>query len=211
MLLKLLIGAAVFAGITFAPAAQASLIFNLTEASGGTPATATITVDQAGDDLQFSIQVTSPAFADILAVWFNVADDGLIPGLNATDVNGKVTDTNDGGLHPSASIGNPMLEFGVQIGNPGSPPGDDFYSYVFRLSHVSLALDLGTFFETGDNMIGLRLQSVGDSANSREGSSKLRGHYPNDPPTKVPEPTVLFLVGAGLVGLTLARRLRIAR
>jgi hypothetical protein len=36
---------------------------------------------------------------------------------------------------------------GVQIGNPGSPPGDDFCSYVVMLGHVSLALRSGAFFE----------------------------------------------------------------
>lgn len=206
MIRKLLFGVAALAGVGFASSAQA-VVFTVDDFTGA-DASATIEVVQDGDNLQFTTTVTSPSDADIRTIWFNVADDSLIPNLEAdgADVTGYGTEAdipNDAELTPRS------FEFGVLIGAAGN---DDIMSTIFTLSlATSEALDLDTFFaadpETGD-VIGLRLKSIPGNPDS----SKLAGDFPppDGPPTQVPEPGMLLLLGTGLLALGLARRARSA-
>lgn len=85
--------------------------------------------------------------------------------------------------------GNGGFDIGIEVGTQGIGK-DDVRSVLYTFSHSSRALSLTDFSE---QMFGVRMMSVGTSANSREGSSKLVGNTPLPPvviPPKNEEPPV---------------------
>lgn len=225
MIRSLAFATALFGAVVTAPSAHAvGILFGLDEFTG-TNASANITVTNAAPtlpdvttNLLFTVQVTNPAFADIRAIWFNVANNAILASLSATGaaVNnfGTTCAGGDTNLNPRS------FEFCVEIGTSGIGGGDDHYTTSFTLSSSSGALNALTFFDSADadGAVGLRITSVGLTSGSRGGSSKLADTsttiLSDETGGPVPEPSTIAAFGVGLLGLAFAarrRRLPVAR
>lgn len=115
---------------------------------------------------------------------------------------------NTNGLASGFSSGSGGFDVGVEIGTQGTGK-DDFRSATFVVSHANKKLSLSDFSEQG---FGIRMMSVGTSANNREGSSKLTGaapvlppvvivppdEKPEEKPVEIPEPSTAFLALASV-------------
>lgn len=208
--------ATVISSAAFSPANAASLSFTINEFTGSDARVKFTLDDQAAGtgNIQFTVDYVptgNNTIADLRGVFFNIADDSLLSGLQVTGGNitasqfGPAGTINQVGSRSNTLSGGSNLKFdiGLEIGRQGISQGDDFQSTTFTLSHASQALSLALFSEQN---FGARLMSVG-SGNSRNGSSKLAGqapYYTPPPPSpvKVPEPgmtlTFAFLaVGTG--------------
>jgi hypothetical protein len=211
--------AALLGACVTAPTAHAvGILFALDEFTG-TNATANITVTNAAPtmpdvttNLLFTVQVTDPVFADIRAIWFNVANNAILASLSATG--GGVTNFGTTCAGGDTNMNPRGFEFCVEIGSSGIGGGDDFHTTSFTLTSSSGALDALTFFDFNDTdgAVGLRITSVGSAANSRGGSSKLADTYTtilsDETGGPIPEPSTIAAFGVGLLGLAWAARRR---
>lgn len=143
-------------------------------------------------DVTVNVNDTGDGIADISGVWFQIADEGLIPGLTFEEIDYTAvgTGTNPdfissislGANGANNNLGNGVnlngsgpknFDAGLRIGQSGGiNGGDDFRSITFRIGHTSEDLDLSLFSEQG---WATRLKSVGEN---RNGSSKLEATAP---------------------------------
>ena len=161
-----------------------------------------IVLDDAGGDISVTLTVNE-GLADLRGVFFQVANNTLPAGLSIVgdDVTKWKSDIDDlinmrhgnnlrGGGTPCP------CDIAVSLGTPGIGK-DDIFSTSFVISADNpLTLDL-----FADQLIGVRVTSVGDDKGKRSGSAKLVGTIP-DPNTPVPEPTPGLLTAAGLGALS---------
>jgi hypothetical protein len=188
-----------------APAHAATLSFVIDEFSGD-PAEALVTLDDGAADGSIALTVTAlSVLADIRGIFFDVADDSVVAGLQI--LGGAVTEVAFGdvidlrhGANVKGSHSPCPCDVGVEIGTQGIG-SDDYQSVSLTLVHESLDLDLSLF---SSQVFAVRLTSVGDDCR-RDGSSKLGGTAP-----VVPEPSTAALTGLGLLLLAAARRARFA-
>src|SRR6185436_17065683 len=109
------------------------------------------------------------------------------------DANGVINLGHGSNLHGG---GTPCpCDIGVEIGTPGIGK-DDILSTTFLL-HGSVPLTLADFV---DQLVGVRDTSAGPDPDSRGGSAKLAGAFPETLP--VPEPNPGLLTGLGLGALS---------
>lgn len=181
---------------SFSPAEAASFSFD-TNNFTGSDAKVTITLDDqaaGAGKIQFSVKMAadSPAIGDLRGIFFNIANDALLSGLqfSGTDITstvksaGSVTSVGSANLNGNGNTH--VFDIGVEIGENGLKGGkDDFQTTTFVLSHASQALNLSLFSQQD---FGIRMTSVG-TGNKREGSSKLVGTSPLPPVSVTPAPT----------------------
>lgn len=91
---------------------------------------------------------------------------------------GKPKATDSDGQSTGFTSGAGGFDVGVEIGTQGAGK-DDIRSAIFTVSHATQKLSLSDFAGQG---FGVRMMSVGTSANNRNGSSKLTGIAPSLPP-----------------------------
>lgn len=206
------------------------LTFDVTPYTGSSALSRVTLTDLGNGTVDVNVAVVTdtdnPFIADILGIFFDIADDSLLGGfsflgndITQIDQSGNVTGVGGGNNMNGGGPSNPgPFDIGLRIGTSGIGGGDDFQSTSFLLSHATALLDLDLF--AGQDF-GVRLQSVGLPGGARGGSSKLSGVVPapsDDPPTPdvepVPEPASLALWGIGGMCFILIagfRRRRIAR
>jgi len=149
----------------------------------GEPA-ATITVQEVEDgSLAFTVTLDSESdyMGDLRGLFFQVADEALLDGLNVTGTD--VTDS-DAAADAVSNLGNGAnvnggnhgpFDFGVEIGTQGMS-ADDIQTTTFTLSHDSADLTLDLIAEQD---FAVRLTSVGTEGDGgREDSLKLVGTAP---------------------------------
>ena len=190
-----------------ATSARALSIDTVTEPFTGTGTAVRVELSEEGGDIRVTATVTL-GLADLRAVYLDIADDSLLSGMSASgeDVTGSqfladgVIDLGQGSnLHGG---GTPCpCDIGVEIGTPGIGK-DDISSTTFLL-HGATPLSLSDFT---DQLVGVRVTSAGFDPDSRGGSAKLAGRFPDTVP--VPEPTSGLLTAMGLGALAFAGRTR---
>lgn len=192
-----------------AAGARAATIDLVTTPFTGTDTAVRIAMTEDGGDILFTVTVEQ-GLADLRGVYLNLADDSLldpdlleVEGEFVTDrqfLSDGVIDLGQGSnLHGG---GSPCpCDIGVELGTPGIGK-DDILSTSFVLSHESVDLAL---FHFSEQLLGVRVTSVGPDPDSRGGSAKLGGQLGVIP---VPEPSTAVLLALGLVALGGAGRRR---
>lgn len=199
--------------------------FSLTPFTGD-QAEVLISLDELGDgNINVSVSAnTDVAMADLRGIFFNVANESILPQLKVINASPAILDSkfqansvievgsknNKAGLqgepdlNPCLSGGSSGCDGGLLIGTNGIGK-DDVQSVNWTFTRQDgTALTLADF----EGMAwGVRATSVG-SGGSREGSSKLSGILTAGPdPTEVPEPTgALALLSVAAVGWALRRQ-----
>jgi len=204
----LLAGLLISSLLGIATSARALSMDVLTEPFTGTDTAVRVELSEEGGDIRVTATVTL-GLADLRAVYLDVANDDLLSGMSVTgdDVTdsrfaaNSVIDLGQGSnLHGG---GTPCpCDIGVEIGTPGIGK-DDFLTTTFLL-HGLTPLSLSDFT---DQLVGVRVTSVGPDADSRGGSAKLAGTFPETLPVPEPDPALLVGMGLGLLGLAGRRRL----
>lgn len=189
---------AMLAVLLFAGPALGTTIESLLEPFTGGPASVLVTVsdeDASLEDGELLVTVEVLDGGAIRGVFLDLSDDSLLGGIEAEGDAVTGVETGDvinlGGGSNLHGGGSPCpCDLGVEIGTPGGSR-DFVQSTSFTLSSSYGPLDISLFF---DQNVGVRL--------SPRNSSKLGGVLP------VPEPSSAALLGLGVVGLTLRRKLR---
>lgn len=195
---------------------SASAYSVLLEDYTGTDAAIQLDIDGDGtDSITFTVTVLNPDYADIRGLFFSLVSpdeasfaigDFSILGADVTtwlvdydSVTSAGSSSNNINPLPTAVA----FDVGIEIGTQGIGT-DDIYTTAFTLSYSSPMI-LGTDFAA-------RLMSVGDTADDRDGSSKLVSGSSTPPGTDpVPEPATMFLFGIGLLGIAGIGRKRLKR
>lgn len=175
---------------------------NLNLFKDSTPVDFDVTLNDEAEagKVKFEINVADGFFADLRGLFFHIRDESLLSGLSITSTSPYITqvvtnansvlDLGGGGnlkgnKNSSNSFGAGGFDVGVEIGTQGEK--DDIRSATFMVSHATQKLSLADFAEQG---FGVRMMSVGTSANQRGGSSKFTGIAPSLPPIKIEQSEV---------------------
>ena len=175
--------------------------------------------DFEGRDTEVTLNITSTSaskvevtakvssgIADIQGLFFNftelfAAKDLKVSGDDITKITYKNDAVTDLGKGVTMQGTGTNFDLGLQIGTAGIGK-DDIGSTSFTIESLS-----GKAIEFTD-IFGARLTSVGAN---RQDSRKLIGTYkptvpPVVPPTAIPEPSTLLLIGSGIVGVAMLRK-----
>lgn len=191
-------------------AKAASLTFNQSDLSlygGSTAVNFDVKLDDLGDGkVQVNVNVGDGYFADLRGLFFNISDDSLLSSLSVnkslsphvtTFATGSVSSVGSNSNNVNGGKDKLAFDFGVEIGDEGIGKGKlDIRSTSFVLEDASKKLNVNYFSQQS---FGIRMMSVGTSANSRGGSSKLSAvNLPpvvvvtappeEEKPVEVPEP-----------------------
>ncbi|MBE9077381.1 hypothetical protein IQ241_08735 [Romeria aff. gracilis LEGE 07310] len=199
------------------PAQAASLNFSLSPFTGDN-AKVDVWLLENGSNIDVKVDVDrSVALADLQGIFFNVANESILPSLglvnkgagvgeskflaNSVDTVGKNVRLvgGDSNQNPCSPTGG--CDGGIEIGTKGIGK-DDIQSTSWTFTRRDgQALTLKDF---AGMSWGIRATSVG-TGNNREGSTKLAGVVgtlldPQEPSADVPEPAVLMALGLFAVG-----------
>ncbi|HET7671654.1 MAG TPA: VCBS domain-containing protein, partial [Burkholderiales bacterium] len=157
-----------------------SMTFQIDDRSTGTviPAVTVTVTENADGTLTFTLTQTGPVIGDLRGIFFDVADESLIPSLTVSADSGGLTEvrTGDdsvvdlgGGANLQGLVGSDGgYDVGLEIGTSGIG-ADDHRTFSFTLSAAS-ALTLEDFANVD---FGVRLTSVGEDGGERSASAKL--------------------------------------
>jgi hypothetical protein len=197
----LLAGSLIGSLLGIATTANATSIETVTTPFTGTDTAVRVVLSEEGGDIRVTATVTL-GLADLRGVYLDIGNDALLDGMSASgefvtsyqfDANGVINLGHGSNLRGG---GTPCpCDIGVELGTPGIGK-DDILSTSFLL-HSSSPLSLADFAE---QLVGVRVTSVGPDSDSRGGSAKLAGTLPDGVP--VPEPTPGLLTAAGLGALS---------
>lgn len=191
-------------------ASQAAVVSVLTPFTGD-PAEVTVTVEQAGSQVQITVENTG-VLADLRGLFFDIA--GFNSALTYTAVGANLTQfvynatgvSNLGGGNNINGGGGPgSTNFGIEIGEPGIGQGDDFQVFSFLFGVTG-----GTILESDfdGQTVAARVTSVLVNG-ARGGSSKLIGEFEEVEAVPLPAAAFLLLGGLGALGVA-GRRKRAA-
>jgi hypothetical protein len=197
----LLAGTLISSLLGIATGADALSIDTVTEPFTGTDTAVRVELTEEGGDIRVTATVTL-GLADLRAVYLDIANDALLGGMSAAGefvtssqflANGVINLGHGSNLRGG---GTPCpCDIGVQLGTPGIGK-DDILSTTFLL-HASVPLTLSDF---ADQLVGVRVTSVGPDPDSRGGSAKLGGAFPETVPVPEPSPALLTAMGLGALG-----------
>jgi len=175
--------------------------------TGATGPYATLTVNEVGGDLDFSLSLAGTnlgAGADLHEFYFNLT--GSPTGLALSNTNAPTTAyallTNP----PVSGGAGSAFDFGVSFGNGAGPSGNGaLKTATFRLS-ADQPLSLASLSELSQTSAGILV----NFALHVQGTS-LPGATSETVGGVIPEPTTALLLGAGLLGLARSGRRRAQR
>jgi hypothetical protein len=157
--------------------------------------TLNVTISELLDGtLRFDLAVDTDTgmIGDLNGLFFDLSDATLLDGLTITgdDVTGVIYDENSvtkvdnyNNLNGEIVKEAGRFDAGVQFGTQGIAQ-DDIQQTSFVLSHDSQSLSLDLFLAMD---FGARLTSTGEIDGARDGSVKLGGKAPEEPPVTGPE------------------------
>lgn len=191
----------------FASAAQATIIANLEDTTGGGGFFGAVEFeDVAPGEVLVTADISSPvnpglASGDILGLWFEfatyISDDIVVLGdfITFNAANNGVSNTLGGNINLIGAAGDGW-DLAVRVGTPGAPDGFN------QMRQLTLIGDGLTAEDLLGQRVGMRVQSI-SGVDFDPSSSKLLGV------TTVPEPGVLglMLMGLGMIGFGARRRL----
>lgn len=197
--------------------AQSSVIFDLEDATNGGGFFGKITISNIVGGVNVIADVSDPINAnltqgDILELGFDLSLDSVLSGMSAanfgatggTETGGNNKSLDDAYLSSSCFIANDCdvfnggggigknLDIGLQFWRGGARGG---FIETLTIDLLGAGLNEALFGE----LAVMRVQSI-DGTDYQYGSSKLAGSV------SVPEPSILALFGAGIIGLGFARR-----
>lgn len=208
--------------LLYASSASAALVTNLEDATNGGGFFGKITIAQDGtDQLKFTLDISNQiniglTQGDILRVAFDVAGDQDLSGATYSDFvptaiappvfDAVFSANNIVGFKNGNKNNNPAAGFdlGIDVGTNGSAAGFN-QTVMFKMTFAGL-----TEAVFDNQRASMRVQSINSPTFGMGASSKL---LPCDPAstdpgctgdpgtTPVPEPTVIALLGAGMLGI----------
>lgn len=198
------------------------VMITLEDVTNGGGFFAALSLEDAGvDTVNVTINIADPinvglTEGDILALFFDIADSTFdtetlaATSFNPGAIEGGVTvfPAGDGtSLGGNANVNGTGFQFdvGIETGQNGRSQG---FNQLVMFDLMGTGLSTGTFGQD----FGLRVQSIDGTGTDffAEGSSMLIGNpgpiIPTPNPNPIPTPGTLALLGAGLLGVSFARR-----
>lgn len=200
-------------------ATQAGPISNLEDVTNGGGFFADVSfVNNGVDTVTITADIGSPINAgltqgDILGLWFDLADFSALSGAASISANSASTtpvisfsenavSSSLGGNVNINGSGENNWDLGLVVGENGKSGGfNQFISFDLKIAGL-----LESQFQ--DQRVGMRVQSIKGATNFSSGSSKLIGPGGT---VVIPEPSLFVILGLGLFGLGLTRRITAKR